>query len=72
MNAKELIKKLQKFDPQMEIYIDQNCVAPITDVTEGYYVDNNFDGTAILDVAEEDLGNYDLSPYDVKRVIAIY
>ena len=61
MKVKQLIKKLSKFDPELEVKISEracNNVHSVDDVFIGWYVDNGFDAPEFINEKEnpEDYG----------------
>lgn len=71
MKVKTLIAKLQKFDPESKVYVDQACAMPVVNVLEGYYIDDEFDGPQILCVPEDELKDYDISEGEAKKEVLI-
>jgi hypothetical protein len=71
MKVETLIAKLQKLNPKAEAYIDQECAMPITDVEEGYYVDNEFDAPEVLCITEDEFDDYGIPEGGAEKVVVI-
>ena len=59
MKTKELIKELQKLDPETEVYFtNYGTSCPVEEIVEGYYVENEFDGPEVIACGEEEKEDY--------------
>jgi len=70
MKVKQLIKKLQKFNPESEVKMKEiGCsnVRDIDDVSQGWYLDNEFDAPDFIDESD-DPSLYDIDPKQEKIV----
>jgi len=68
MKVKQLIKKLQKFNPESEVMIKElacQTIRSLDEVFEGWYIDDGFDTPDIVDEHPED---YDIDPKQEKIV----
>ena len=72
MKVKTLIKKLQKFNPEAEMYIDSgDRVSPIESVFDGFYVDDGFNAIDVVSIATEDDKEAYGIPKNAKKVVCI-
>jgi hypothetical protein len=70
MKIKNLIKKLQKFDPEAEVLISETAsknVHEISDVFCGWFIDNEFDAPEVIS-DKENPENYDIDASQPKVV----
>ena len=70
MKNKDLIAKLQKYDPEVEVYIAQEWATPAAGIYSGFYVCNEYDRPDVVCCSEEDKAAYDI-PETQERVIVI-
>lgn len=72
MKVKQIIKKLQKFNPESDVYVDSGYGANmVNQIFEGYYVDNECDAPEVLCIKEDELKDYDCTLDDVKKAVCI-
>lgn len=72
MKIKQLIKKLEKLDPNAEIMISETACAnvhEISDVMQGWVLDNEFDAPEFIQDSEKP-EDYDIDPKQ-KKVVCI-
>jgi len=72
MKVKKIIQKLQKLDPELDVFIDAgNGANMVNQILEGYYIDNEFDAPEVLCIKASGLRDDDCTIDDVKKVVCI-
>lgn len=72
MKVKQLMKKLQKFDPDAEVMIQElacSNVRSASNIHQGWYIDDGFDAPEFID-EKEDPSDFDIDP-EQKKVVCI-